>query len=377
MPISSIFLVVSSMHAGGAERVAANLVNAWSAKGIHVTLLVTYSQRGDCFYPLSTTVDLRYLADEAGIYRSRLLGYPARFLTLRRLIRTTRPNVVVSFLTDVNIATVLATLGLKIPTIVCERTYPPLFQIGSLWSLLRRWTYPLASCVTMLTSEGLDWLRKEIPSARGVIMPNPVPYPLAANDPELSPDTLLRRKRKLVLAAGRLSEEKGFTNLITAFASLATKHRQWDLVILGEGPLRPKLTQQVVDAGLSDRVLMPGRAGNVGDWYKRADLYVLSSRVEGFPNTLGEAMAHGCAAVSFDCDTGPRDLIRHEIDGLLVRPGDLGALGQSLARLMQDDALRAQMGAKALDVRHRYSMEQILSMWEKLFTEVRTEKRFF
>lgn len=368
-----IVLLVSSMGAGGAERVAANLANAWAAKGNNVTLLVTYSGRGHCFYPLSDRVKLRYLADEVRAQQPRVVAYITRFLALRRLIGRERPDVVVSFLTNVNVAALLSTLGVGVPVIVCERTYPPHLPVGELWSRLRRWTYPLASRVTMLTSEGLDWLHREIPRAHGVVMPNPIPYPLPVNAPELAPDAVVTGQRKMLLAVGRMTEEKGFSGLIRAFAALANQHPQWDLVILGDGPLRSTLSEQIQSLGMSPRVLMPGRAGNMGAWYERADLYVLSSRVEGFPNTLGEAMAHGCAAVSFDCDTGPRDLIRHEVDGLLVPPGDVTALTQSLVRLMQNDVLRAQMGVKAQEVRDRYSMDRVLGMWDQVFADVRKQ----
>jgi glycosyltransferase involved in cell wall biosynthesis len=374
VPFRILFLV-SSMSAGGAERVAANLVNAWASAGVHVTLLVTYSGRGDCFYPLSSAVNLRYLADETKGPKSSGLAYIARFWALRRLVHQERPDVVVSFLTNVNVAAVLATLGARVPVIVCERSYPPQLPVGEIWSLLRRWTYPLASRVAMLTTEGLVWLQREIPRSRGVVMHNPVPYPLPVHTPALLPSDVVAGDRKVLLGVGRLSEEKGFSGLFDAFASLAEQHPLWDLVILGDGPLRSALAQQIQTTGLGSRVFMPGRAGNVGAWYERADLYVLSSRVEGFPNTLGEAMAHGCAAVSFDCDTGPRDLIRHDVDGLLVPPGDVAALAQSLGRLMNDDALRAQMAARALEVRERYSMQRVLSLWDELFTAVLQQKR--
>jgi glycosyltransferase involved in cell wall biosynthesis len=159
-----------------------------------------------------------------------------------------------------------------------------------------------------------------------------------------------------------------------AFGSLADQHPQWDLVILGDGPLRSALSEQIQSEGLSNRVFMPGRVGNVGDWYERANLYVLSSRVEGFPNTLAEAMAHGCPAVSFDCDTGPRDLVRHGVDGLLVPPGNITALAHALSQLMSNDALRAKMAAQASDVRNRYSMQRILDLWDALFTDICASK---
>ena len=95
----------------------------------------------------------------------------------------------------------------------------------------------------------------------------------------------------------------------------------------------------------------------------------MSSRFEGFPNTLAEALAHGLPAVSFDCDTGPRDIIRHGIDGLLVPPDDAGALGVALSGVMADDALRARLAQRAVDARERFSIERVAAMWEQLFSE--------
>lgn len=369
-----ILLMVSSMHAGGAERVAADLANAWATKGYQVTLLITFSGRGTCFYLLSEHVRVVFLSDEVRTQRSGALGYIGRFFALRRLITTLRPNVIVSFLTNVNVAALLSKIGIRIPTIVCERTYPPQFPAHTIWNQLRRWTYPVASRVAMQTTKGLDWLETEIPRARGVVLPNPIPYPLNIGSPCLSPSSYVLNSRKVLLAVGRMSEEKGHSDLLDAFASVTSVGSQWDLVIVGDGPLRTDLESQARALSIETRVFMPGQVGNVSEWYERADLYVLSSRVEGFPNTLGEAMAHGCAAVSFDCHTGPRDLIRHEVDGLLVPPGNLEALAQALGRLMHDDALRAQLAARALEVRSRYSMQRILSLWDALFAQVDLRK---
>jgi glycosyltransferase involved in cell wall biosynthesis len=171
-----------------------------------------------------------------------------------------------------------------------------------------------------------------------------------------------------------LESQKGFDWLIEAFSNLADEHSDWDLVILGEGPLRIALEEQVRDLDLERRILLPGRAGNMAEWYESADFYVMSSRFEGFPNTLAEAMAHGLAAVSFDCDTGPRDIIRDELDGLLVPPGDVTELTVALDLLMSDGLMRLRFAERAVEVKERFSMERIAGMWEKLFEEILPEK---
>jgi glycosyltransferase involved in cell wall biosynthesis len=174
----------------------------------------------------------------------------------------------------------------------------------------------------------------------------------------------------VLLAVGRLNAVKNFEVLTRAFSELAAKYRDWDLVILGEGPERSLLESRIRDHKLETRIVMPGIAGNVGAWFERADLYVMTSRSEGFPNALAEALAHGLPAVSFDCNTGPRDIIRHGVDGLLVPPDDSAALVDALDRVMGDADLRKQLAARAHEARDRFSVEKIAGMWEVLFREL-------
>src|SRR5690606_21244929 len=119
-----IVFLVSSMHSGGAERVAATLCNAWAARGDDVTLVATYSGRGECHYALADGVRLVYLADLLPKRRGPVLGYLSRLFALRRLLRGQRPDVVVSFLSNVNVTAILATRGLGLSLVVCERTDP-------------------------------------------------------------------------------------------------------------------------------------------------------------------------------------------------------------------------------------------------------------
>src|SRR5690606_4177071 len=124
----------------------------------------------------------------------------------------------------------------------------------------------------------------------------------------------------------------------------------------------------IEESGLQERVSMPGRVGNLSEWYGQSDLYVLSSRVEGLSNTLIEAMAAGRPVVAFDCETGPREIIRNGIDGLLVTPAeDDEALAAHLAHLMGRPELCETLSRRAIDVRDRFSTARVMALWNHLF----------
>jgi glycosyltransferase involved in cell wall biosynthesis len=369
----NLLIFIHSMRSGGAERVTANLSNYWALKGWRITIVSLVACEHD-FYKLHSNVQRVSLDldDESSNPIAAIKNNLKRIFALHRVLREIHPDVAIGMMPSAGVLLVIASFFLsKLVTITSERSYPPMLPLGLLWNKLRQWTYPNATKVTMLTAEGLVWLSENIPRAQGVVIPNPIPYPLPNFEPKIAPESVIDPDRKVVLAVGRFSEEKRFELLMQIFSKLAPVNVKWDLVILGEGPLRETLECQIINLGIQGRVYLPGRTGNVGDWYKRADVYVMSSRFEGFPNTLGEAMAHGCAVVSFDCDTGPRDIIRHEVDGILVPNGDVKSLETALSRLMLDDSLRKQLSQQAIEVRERYSMERITSMWENLFLEAR------
>lgn len=367
MSVKRILFLVSSMQGGGAERVAALLCNHWVAQGHAVTLMPTFSGRGECFYPLDERVVLDYLADRVDSRSRSPINKVRRLLTLRQAIRELSPEVILSFLPHVNIAAIIAALGLEVPVVVSERTYPPAMPLGAALERLRQWTYPWASAVVVQTGQAKGWLARCCPNARGYVIPNPVVYPLPPTEPEINPAAVVETERRLMLAVGRLSEEKQFDLLMVAFESLAKRYPEWDLIILGEGPERQRLEQQREQIGLTDCVHLPGRVGNLSDWYMRANLFVMSSRFEGFPNTLAEAMAHGLPVVSFDCDAGPRDIIRDGVDGYLVQP-DAGKTGlsQAMETLMQDEGLRRKMGEAAKEIRQRFSIVRIAAEWDQV-----------
>lgn len=364
-----ILLLMHSLCAGGAERAACTLANFWAGRAREVTIVTLAPVSAD-FYPLDRRVE-RISLDLAGASRHALHGLwqnTRRVVTLRRLLRSQRPDVALAMMSTPNVLLALASLWLPaLQTIGSERCYPPHAPLGRLWHVLRRALYGRLSAMVALTGECAHWLETRTSASRVVVIPNAIAWPLPDNLPRRSLPRLCQPHRKRLLAVGRLDPVKNFDALIGAFARLAGAFPDWDLVILGEGPERARLASTIARMGLVQRVAMPGLAGNIAYWYGQADLFALTSLSEGFPNALAEAMAHGVPAVSVDCDTGPRDIIRHGIDGLLVPPDDIAALSDALARVMGDVALRRQLASRSTQARDRFSVEKIGQMWETLF----------
>ena len=367
-----LLIFISSLSVGGAERVTVNLANHWALKGWEITI-VTLRQQSDDFYALNQAV--RRIALEmdgdSGNVIVGLIRNLRRVIALQRVLRQIRPDVALAMMDRANVMLAIASCGLHlIRAVGSERIYPPQHPLGTIWERLRFHSYGHLYAVVAQTDKGAEWLKSHTKAQRVIAIPNPANWPLTNQIPFINVENIRRAGRKLLLAVGRLSCQKQFGLLVRCFQSLASSHGDWDLVILGEGPLRSELEVQVSEAGLGNRVFLPGRAGNIGDWYECADLYVMSSRFEGFPNTLVEAMAYGLPVVSFDCDTGPRDIIRHKVDGLLVSSGNEQELTTTLDQLMGDENLRAEFANRAVDVRVRFATERIAEKWERLFKEV-------
>jgi glycosyltransferase involved in cell wall biosynthesis len=176
--------------------------------------------------------------------------------------------------------------------------------------------------------------------------------------------------RRRVLAAGRLEHQKGYDMLIEAFAQVHSAHPDWELRICGHGKLRDQFEQAVREHGLEDVVELPGPSENLPEEMEQASIYALSSRFEGFPLVLLEAMGKGMGVVAFDCPTGPRDIIEDRRNGILVPPKDPAAFAKGLLALIEDEELRRRCGAAAAETAQEYTIEAIGPRWEALFRDL-------
>ncbi|WP_411280385.1 glycosyltransferase family 4 protein [Gemmatimonas sp.] len=358
--------MIASLGSGGAERVMLSLCAEWAARGDHVTLLTFDDGRHD-FYPLPAGVT-RIALDIAGPSKTPFGAIRANALrlgTLRRALRSTSPDVILSFMDRTNISTLLAVRGLDIPVVISERTDPRRNGVDTAWSMLRRVAYRWATGLVVQTERVRPWAEAHVSPARVHVIGNPLR--------EVAPPAVSAGDRAARIAAvGRLIPLKGFDTLLRAFALVRVTHPAWRLVICGEGPLRSALEAQRSALGLEDVVSLPGRTNAVDEVLAESAVFVLTSRYEGFPNVLLEAMACGCACVATDCDSGPSELLADDSLGLLVPVDDAVALAEALTRTLDDAAYRSRLGESARESTQRYAMAHILKAWDVVFATTRT-----
>jgi glycosyltransferase involved in cell wall biosynthesis len=175
---------------------------------------------------------------------------------------------------------------------------------------------------------------------------------------------------KVIVAAGRLQPSKGFDLLLDAFGSVAAAYPDWQLWIFGDGSQRADLAAQIDRLGLSGRAVLQGFVYPLDEHLVAASMFVLSSRYEGLPMAMLEAMSLGLPVVAFDCPTGPAEVITHGRSGLLVPPGDVAGLAAAIGALIEDPARRRALGAQGRAESRRYAMDTVARRWDALFTEL-------
>jgi glycosyltransferase involved in cell wall biosynthesis len=175
----------------------------------------------------------------------------------------------------------------------------------------------------------------------------------------------------IVVAAGRLTPQKGFDLLIPAFAKVVERRPGWQLRIHGAGPQRAELRQAILDHDLYEQVFLMGPTPDLGAALARGSIFVLSSRFEGFGMVIVEAMSKGLAVVSFDCERGPAEIISDGQDGVLVPALDEDALAEAITALAGDRDRRAQLGAAALETARRYDRGAVGARWDALLGALR------
>jgi glycosyltransferase involved in cell wall biosynthesis len=354
-----IVFVLAGLGAGGAEKIVNILAHHRRELKDTVHVIAVNDDCPQSYFPYDSSIKIEVLGKWPG--SSPLSATSHRLLELRRRLQAIQPDLVVSFLTKVNVLVGLASAGLGVARIMSERNNFVLQNMNPAWRLIAPLAARSASRLVMQTNLARSALPRQL-KAKAVVIPNPVALP----------EKLVRSPSREIrfAAVGRLERQKGFDLLLEAFSRVAPQLPESSLVIFGEGPERTPLERQAQALGIVDRVRMPGTTKAPGDWLSAGDIFVLSSRFEGFPNVLLEALAAGMAAVAFDCPWGPAEILRDESTGLLVPAADVDGLAKALRRVAMDQPLREKLAASGPAVATRYSIPAVSAQWDEVISNV-------
>ena len=343
------------------------LTHGLLARGHAVTVITLFGDDSD-FYTLASGANRMALGidGDSPTFIHGLANNLHRIRILRRAIKSTTPDVVVSHILSTNIITIMAVGRMSIPVIVVEHNDPGMNPTGRIWETLRRRTYPRARKLVSV-SQGVDKQFSWLSAERRTVIHNPLALP--ENAPAF--DKQMDTSRNWIASMGRLTRQKGFDLLLQAFAKVTAKHPDWRLLIIGEGPLRGELEELRNKLGLAEVVSFAGLVAHPSAPLRKAKLFVMASRFEGFPYAALEAMASGLPVIYTDCPSGPREIIRDGIDGLLVPNADVPALAAAMDRLMSDAAERERLALRAPEVLGRFGEDRIIAQWEALFEAIK------
>lgn len=369
-----IAFVIPTLGPGGAERVASLLSNDWTARKHSVDLIVFEKDEEEPFHALDRNIAvhrLQAVRESPGIF-ARASTNVRRIARLRSLLRRLQPDIVVAFMTEANVVALVASQALPCRVVVSERNQPDRPGLGLLHRLARRLSYHRAAAIVMQTDELAAWAR-----ARFRTQVHVIPNPVALDNVAIGGTKTAGRRgdRRRIVSVGRLTEQKGFDLLIESFAPLALRYPEWNLVIYGEGPQRPALTKLIKRRQVEERVALPGLTRDVAGALSEADLFVLPSRFEGFPNVLLEALSLGVPAIATACPGASADMLAHGIYGRLVPPDDVPALTEALETLMTMPELRGAYAAKAREALRDYDIAKVSAQWLALFASIAAAPR--
>jgi glycosyltransferase involved in cell wall biosynthesis len=354
--------MLPSLKAGGAERVVSTIANQLIEE-YEVTIIVFY----ECtpFYPLDSRINIVFCKK---VYRREpssiqsIKTHIQLFKKSLQILKRENTRLVIGFMTTANIYAVIAAKRLKIKSIISERIHPEYEIISKLWLVLKKFFYPKSNRLIVQTKAIKSYFEDFVANERLEIIKNP-----------LAPELILKRdlskiKERLILNVGRLDDQKNQDLLIKAFANIPNEN--WKLILIGEGTNRMRYTNLIAKLNLQEQVILKGNVNCVEYYYNTASLFVFTSRYEGYPNALTEAMYFGIPCISTNCPSGPSELISDDKNGFLIPVGNQNVLETKMRLLMSDENLRTKFSTNALKSTVGFEAEHIALQWKSIINTV-------
>ena len=355
-----ICLYIGSLSRGGAERVVVNLATYLHREGYAVTIVTKEQESREYAVPEGVK---RILGDICGdeITHSRIKNFLNRVKKLRQIWKRERPDLLVSFIKKNNLMAILSSRGLGLPVLVAVRSaafreYPGIYRY------IARILFQKADGVIIQTPEQANYFGRKI-SRKATMLPNPI-------RPDYIGAAYEGKRQNEIVTVGRLDENKNQVMLVKAFALIANKYPDMRVLIYGEGSAKEQITEVIAQHDLEGRVILAGHQEDVKGKIQAARIFVLTSRVEGIPNAMIEAMALGLVPVSTDFGGGgASQLIRDGENGFIVPVDNVHALAGCLECILSDEKLEKQMREQAIKSCKRFDPEIVNEQWEAYFEQ--------
>lgn len=343
-----VVFFIGSLRMGGAENVAVKLCDIFVEHLGWDLILLTGDNLTNDFYKgeFAKRVSLNFDYETKSKFKEQV----SRIFKLRYFVTEYKPDLIIASSTDSSLRAIISTLFIGVPLIICEHSNYHLLK-SKPKKILRNILYPLANKIFLLTDRDLSNYPERI-RKKSVVMINPL---------GLSPKPIKRIFSKKLLAVGRLCWEKGFDRAIEIMLKLDDSY---SLTIVGDGDLKAYLISLSEELGVSDKVFFAGSTKNIQLFYEQADMLLVCSRCEGLPMVIPEANAYGVPVISYDCETGPRELIEDGNNGFLVKEGDTSEMVRKIKLLANDMSLYEEMSEKSYQKALCYTPKNIATLWK-------------
>lgn len=343
----SISIVSPSLKMGGIERALVVLAEYFAECGHHVNFISCLS--GPHFYKLTSginLIELKFKHSERPL--CKFIFYIRVIFSLRRTIIKNIPDVVLVFGDWFSPLVLFSLLGLTIPVFISDRTSPD-YRFKFPLPLFKKWLYPRSAGFIAQTKRAAEFKHKQFGNKLNIaVIPN------ALREVSLYPDI---KREKIILYVGRFAWEKGPDRLIRAYASLINPEK-WKLIMAGSGPLLKPMKELAIQLNKKESIIFTGKVEDVDQLYSIAGIYVLPSVLEGFPNSLCEAMAAGLPVICYD-SIAWEEILEDGISGIVVKGNENTGLTNALQKLICDERLRHKLGNNAVSIRERLKVEKI------------------
>ena len=347
-------------NSGGTERVSTIIASELSKKSEYNIIFISITEKRSIpFFEINEKIK-RFVLYEKTIKGSRHIFSICR--KLKNIIKNNNIDVIIDIDGILDLYSLIVKLFTKVKVISWEHFNFYQNPVVPYRKYTRALAGKYADRIVTLTDEDLRYYKENLKIKCPIVsIPNPV---LNINK------DILYSNNKILLSVGRLTYQKGFDMLLDVAKIGLEKHSDWKWIILGEGEERKKLEEKIQKLNLENKVILKGNVDNICDYYKKAGIFVLTSRYEGLPMTLLESKSFKLPVVSFDIKTGPKDCVRENINGFLIENLNIKKMAEKLSFLMANDEIRKEFSRRALEHTEKFKLNNVLNRWNNLLNSL-------